>query len=136
MGNLFKIALRNLSRYKRRSLLTTSLIAFGVIFVLVFVSVSGSFKRLMITQITDSYLGDFQVHRRGYVASIETLPLNLNLNPKQPLLSKRSYSKIPRLLLIRNGSSSGRYSATLRKRRIFGLTAFIPTKSLPPVRNY
>ena len=83
MGNLFKIALRNLSRYKRRSLLTTSLIAFGVIFVLVFVSVSGSFKQLMITQITDSYLGDLQVHRRGYVASIETLPLNLNLNSKQ-----------------------------------------------------
>jgi putative ABC transport system permease protein len=59
------------------------LIAFGVIFVLVFVAVSSSFKELMITQITDSYLGDLQVHRRGYVASIETLPLNLNLNLKQ-----------------------------------------------------
>ena len=83
MFNLAKIAVRNLRRYRRRTLLTVSLIAFGVIFVLVFVSVSGSFKQLMITQITDSYLGDLQVHRRGYVASIETLPLNLNLNAKQ-----------------------------------------------------
>jgi putative ABC transport system permease protein len=64
-------------------LLTVSLIAFGVVFVLVFVAVSSSFKELMIRQITDSYLGDLQIHRRGYVASIETLPLNLNLSPQQ-----------------------------------------------------
>jgi putative ABC transport system permease protein len=83
MFNLAKIAVRNIRRYRRRSLLTVSLIAFGVVFVLVFVAVSSSFKELMIRQITDSYLGDLQIHRRGYVASIETLPLNLNLSPQQ-----------------------------------------------------
>lgn len=83
MLNLVKIAVRNIRRYRRRSLLTISLIAFGVVFVLVFVAVSSSFKDLMIRQITDSYLGDLQIHRRGYVASIETLPLNLNLTPQQ-----------------------------------------------------
>jgi len=79
MMNLFKIALRNLIRYKRRTLLTASLITIGVVFVLVFVSVTGSFKAMMIGQITDSMLGHMQVHRKGFVASIETLPLNLNL---------------------------------------------------------
>jgi putative ABC transport system permease protein len=79
MGNLFKIALRNLLRYKRRTLLTASLITIGVVFVLVFMSVSGSFKNMMIGQITDSMLGHVQVHRKGYVASIDNLPLNLNL---------------------------------------------------------
>ena len=79
MGNLFKIAIRNLLRYKRRTLLTASLITIGVVFVLVFVSVSGSFKNMMIGQITDSMLGHVQVHRKGYVASIDNLPLNLNL---------------------------------------------------------
>ncbi len=83
MRNLCKIAVRNLRRYSRRSLLTISLIAFGVIFVLVFVAVTGSFKQLITTQITDSYLGHLQIHRRGYVASIDTLPLNLNLTPAQ-----------------------------------------------------
>jgi putative ABC transport system permease protein len=83
MKNLSKIAVRNLRRYSRRSLLTISLIAFGVIFVLVFVAVSGSFKQLIITQITESYLSDVQVHRRGYVASIESLPLTLNLSPAE-----------------------------------------------------
>ena len=79
MGNLFKIAIRNLLRYKRRTLLTASLITVGVVFVLVFISVSGSFKNMMIGQITDSMLGHMQVHRKGYVASIENLPQNLNL---------------------------------------------------------
>jgi putative ABC transport system permease protein len=79
MAKLLKIALRNLLRYKRRTLLTTSLITLGVVFVLVFVSVTGSFKTMMIAQNTDSMLGHLQVHRKGYVASIDNLPLNLNL---------------------------------------------------------
>ena len=79
MRNLFKIAVRNLLRYKRRTLLTASLITVGVVFVLVFIAVSGSFKNMMIGGITDSMLGHMQVHRKGYVASIETLPLNLNI---------------------------------------------------------
>jgi putative ABC transport system permease protein len=83
MKNLSKIAVRNLRRYSRRSLLTISLIAFGVIFVLVFVAVTGSFKQLITTQITESYLSDLQIHRQGYVASIESLPLNLNLSPAE-----------------------------------------------------
>src|SRR4030067_3612044 len=82
MGKLFKIAVRNLFRYKRRTLLTVSLIAIGVIFVLGYISIAGSFKNMMIGQITDSMIGHLQVHRKGYVASIENLPLNLNLKPQ------------------------------------------------------
>jgi len=82
MNNLFKIAVRNLLRYKRRTLLTASLITIGVVFVLVFTSVTGSFKAMMIGQITDSMLGHLQVHRKGYVASIDNLPLNLNIKPQ------------------------------------------------------
>ena len=83
MGNLFKIALRNLLRYKRRTLLTSSLITIGVMAVLLFVAVSGAFKYMMISQITDSMIGHLQVHKRGYVASIDNLPLHLNLAPKE-----------------------------------------------------
>ncbi len=81
MADLFKIAIRNLLRYRRRTLLTASLITIGVVFVLIFISVSGSFKAMMIGQITDSMIGHLQVHRKGYVASIENLPLNMNLPP-------------------------------------------------------
>ena len=53
MLNIFKIAIRNLTIYKRRTLLTDSMVAIGVVFVLVFISVSGLFKNMMIGQITD-----------------------------------------------------------------------------------
>jgi putative ABC transport system permease protein len=79
MRNLFKIAIRNLMRYKRRTLLTASLISIGVIFVLTFTSVTTSFKNMMISGIIDSMLGHIQVHKKGYVASIDNSPLNLNL---------------------------------------------------------
>ena len=83
MGNIFKIALRNLLRYKRRTMLTSALICLGVVAVLLFISISGSFKAMMIGQITDSMLGHVQVHRKGYLSSIDSLPLDRNLNPKQ-----------------------------------------------------
>ncbi|MEN8199111.1 MAG: ABC transporter permease [Thermodesulfobacteriota bacterium] len=83
MNNILKIAARNLRRYKRRTLLTSILITLGVVAVLLFVSVSGSFKAMMIGQITDSMLGHLQVHRKGYMASMDSLPLNRNLQGKQ-----------------------------------------------------
>ena len=83
MGNVIKLAIRNLQRYKRRTLLTSVLITLGVVAVLLFISVSGSFKTMMIGQITDSMLGHLQVHHKGYLASIDSLPLDLNLQGKQ-----------------------------------------------------
>jgi putative ABC transport system permease protein len=82
MVNLFKIAIRNLMRYKRRTLLTASLITIGVVFVLVFIAVAGSFKNMMIGQITDSFLGHIQVHKKGYITSIDSLPLTMNMGQK------------------------------------------------------
>ena len=81
MTTLIKIAIRNLTRYRRRSLLTASLIAIGVIAVVVFEAASGAFTGLMIGQMTDAMLGHVQVHRRGYVASIDNLPLTMMLTP-------------------------------------------------------
>jgi putative ABC transport system permease protein len=81
MLKVLKLATRNLARYGRRTLLTAGLIILGIVAVLVFVSVSGSFKSLIVGQITDSMIGHLQVHRKGYVASIDNLPLNLNMKP-------------------------------------------------------
>ena len=81
MFDIFGIASRNLLRYRRRTSLTLLLIVIGMMAVLVFVAVAGSFKAMMIGQITDSLLGHAQVHRKGYVAAIDSLPLNLNMRP-------------------------------------------------------
>ena len=60
--------------------MTSLLIIIGVVMVIVFSGVSDSFKSMMIGSITDSMLGHLQVHKKGYVSSIENMPLHLNIN--------------------------------------------------------
>ena len=80
MKNIIVIALRNLSRNKRRTILTSSLIAFGVVLVVAFGGVAISFKSQMIGILTNTAMGDLQIHKKGYVESIDNLPLNLTLS--------------------------------------------------------
>ncbi|MBW1893542.1 MAG: ABC transporter permease [Deltaproteobacteria bacterium] len=91
MIRIFKIALRNLMRYKRRTLLTSLLITLGLLMVILFSGLAGSFKEMMIGQITDSNLAQMQIHKKGYVSSIDTSPLNLTINQK-------GYKKIEKVL--------------------------------------
>lgn len=82
MKNIFKIAIRNLLRYKRRTLMTSLLMIIGIVLVIIFSGVADSFKSMMIGSITDSMLGHLQIHKTGYVSSIDNLPLHLNINEK------------------------------------------------------
>jgi putative ABC transport system permease protein len=91
MIRIFKIAVRNLMRFKRRTLLTSLLITMGVLVVILFSGLSGSFKAMMIGQITDANLSQIQIHKKGYVSSMDAIPLNLNLNLK-------GYAKIEGIL--------------------------------------
>jgi len=95
MGNLFKIAIRNLKRYKRRTILTASLVAIGVIFVLLFIGVTGSFKTMMTGQMTDSMLGHIQIHRKGYIASIDNLPLTMNMKSQAVKKLEKAFQGMP-----------------------------------------
>jgi len=94
MLNVIKIALRNLARFGRRTLLTSTLITLGIVSVLLFVAVAGSFKAMMIGQFTDAVLGHVEVHRKGYVASIDSLPLNLNMPPMAAARAETALKKL------------------------------------------
>ncbi|MCD6560237.1 MAG: ABC transporter permease [Deltaproteobacteria bacterium] len=83
MMRIFNIAVRNLMRYKRRTLLTSMLITLGVTMAILFSGLSGSFKSMMIGRITDANLSQIQIHKNGYVSSMDSVPLNLNLNSKE-----------------------------------------------------
>ena len=67
MAKILKLAARNLARYWRRTLLTSGLIILGVVAVLLFVAVSGSFKGMIVGQITDSMLGHLQVGECDFI---------------------------------------------------------------------
>jgi putative ABC transport system permease protein len=78
-------------RYKRRTLLTAMLIMLGVLMVILFSGLAGSFKAMMIGQITDSNIAQMQIHKKGYVSSIDTSPLHLTINQK-------GYKKVKKIL--------------------------------------
>lgn len=82
MPDILKIAARNLLRYKRRTVLSALLISVGLIAVLLFIAVAGSFKDMMVGQFTDSVVGHLQVHRRGYLGAMESLPVDRNMRPR------------------------------------------------------
>ena len=79
MKNIIRIAWRNLLRYTRRTLLTSSLIAVGVALVIIFSGIGNSFKNEITGILTNSNLGDIQIHKKGYVGSIDNLPLDLTI---------------------------------------------------------
>jgi putative ABC transport system permease protein len=133
MLNMLKLAARNLKRYKRRTFLTAALITLGVVAVLLFISVSGSFKAMMIGQITDSMLGHLQIHRKGYLASIDSLPLNRNLTSKQIAKVKEVLSNEPAVssysMRIKLGAMFSNFTETTNIR----LNAVSPTNELNTV---
>lgn len=133
MFNIFKLALRNLRRYTRRTLLTSSLITLGIVSVLLFVSISGSFKSMMIGQITDSMLGHLQIHRKGYLASIDSLPLDRNMKGKQIQVVKETLEQSKNVeaysMRIKLGAMFSNYTETTNIR----LNAIDPEQEMQTV---
>ncbi|MBC8184818.1 ABC transporter permease [candidate division KSB1 bacterium] len=97
MNNIIKIAFRNLYRQKRRSFLTMGIVAFGVLAVLLFSATAGSFKNLIIGEITDSMLGHLQIHAKGFVGALDNLPLDKTLNVKQIEQMEKVLTQIPEI---------------------------------------
>ena len=134
MTNLISIAARNLLRYKRRTVLTLSLIVIGVLFVAGFVAVTGSFKNLMIGQITDSFVGHLQIHGKGYLAALDTLPLTMNLKPVPVGKVEALLKEIPEVeaysLRIKFGGMFSNFTETTNI-RLNGVDPEQETKTVP-----
>lgn len=134
MLNIFKIAMRNLMRYKRRTILVASLIALGVLSVQVFIAASGSYKSLIIGQITDAMLGHIQIHRKGYLVSVENVPLNLNLKRHGVDIVEKVLESIPEIeaysTRIRLGGMISNYVETTNL-RVYGISPEQEYKTVP-----
>jgi putative ABC transport system permease protein len=98
MIDVVKIAARNLRRYKRRTLLTSLLITVGLVAVLIFVAIAGTFRDMMVDQFTDSMVGHLQIHRRGYMGARESLPVDRNMRPRMLAKLYEELDKTPAIL--------------------------------------
>ena len=128
MKNIFKIAYRNLLRYTRRTLLTSSLIALGVALVIVFGGVGEAFRGGVIEIITGSNLGHLQLHKKGYIGSMDNLPLDLVIGGKGLEKVRAALAAHPEVLAyserIRFGAMISNFASTTNMR----LTAVLPER--------
>ncbi|MBW1765040.1 MAG: ABC transporter permease, partial [Deltaproteobacteria bacterium] len=101
--------------------------------VLLFISITGSFKSMMVGQITDSMIGHLQIHRKGYMSSIDNLPLNRNLNQQQVAKVKEALAGVDEVesfsMRIKLGAMLSNYTETTNIR----LNTVIPEQEIKTV---
>jgi putative ABC transport system permease protein len=134
MLDILRISIRNLARYKRRSLLVALLISIGVLAVQVFVATSGSYKSLIISQITDAMLGQIQIHKKGYLVSVENVPMNLNMKQHGVSIIGEILKQMPEVESysprIRLGAMISNYVETTNL-RVYGIDPAKEYKTVP-----
>ena len=136
MKNVIVIAFRNLFRNKRRTILTSSLITFGVVLVVAFGGLAISFKSQMVGVLTNTAMGDLQIHRTGYVESIDNLPLNLTMSGADLAHVERVLKSMPDVAAfsprIKFGAMISNYAQTSNIR----LSAVYPEMENPTVPEF
>jgi putative ABC transport system permease protein len=75
---LFKIALRNVTRNTRRSLITGAMVAIGVAAILFCQAYIDGLNHLIEDDVVEAANGAIQVQRKGYGASSDLAPLDIN----------------------------------------------------------
>lgn len=86
MTLLVRLAVRNLWRNRRRTVITFSALSFGIALLVVFHSISTGFSNIGFQNVRDFQTGELQVHAVGYFEERERLPLEPVL-PGAPALA-------------------------------------------------
>ena len=88
MSRIPRLAVRNVGRNRRRSIITALTIVFGVAMVVTVRGVMFGLQRMMITDTVEGRLGALQVHRAGYLDTVDSVPLSLNLPYSDELVAR------------------------------------------------
>lgn len=82
------LALRNVGRNRRRSIITGVTIVFGVAMVLLVRGFTGGMSKMMVDDVVQGRSGAIQVHRAGYIENVDSVPTRLNLPYDDALRAK------------------------------------------------
>jgi putative ABC transport system permease protein len=88
MGTLFRIALRNVARNRRRTLITLAALLVGVGAAVVTRALMNGLQRAMVTNITASLTGAVQVHKAGYLKNVLSTPLSMDVPADEAFLAR------------------------------------------------
>jgi putative ABC transport system permease protein len=87
-SRLPRLAIRNVGRNRRRSIITGVTIVFGVAMVLLVRGFTGGMAKMMVDDVVFGRTGAIQVHRTGYVDNVDSVPTRLNLPYTDELRAK------------------------------------------------
>ena len=87
MGTLFRIAVRNVARNRRRTLITLAALFVGVGVMVSMRGLLNGLQRALVTNVADGSTGTLQVHRKGYMKNVVSTPLSLDF-PAQEIIGK------------------------------------------------
>ena len=88
MSRLPALALRNVGRNRRRSVITGVAIIVAVVMVMLLRGFVDGMNALMVADVVEGRSGALQVHKKGYVESIESVPTRLNMPYTPELVAK------------------------------------------------
>lgn len=88
MSRLPALAVRNVGRNRRRSVITGVAIVIAVIMVMLLKGFVDGAGALMTADVVEGRSGALQVHKKGYVDSIESVPTGLNMPYTPELVAK------------------------------------------------
>lgn len=88
MWNLFRIALRNVLRNRRRTFITLAALLLGVSVMVSIDGIVNGLQRAMIDSVVDAGIGALQIHRAGYMKNVLASPLTLDFELDDALIEK------------------------------------------------
>lgn len=88
MSGFLSLAVRNITRNRRRSGITLVAIFLGVAVALLLTGFAEGFVRLMIEDVVEGRTGAIQIHRKGFMENVEASPVALNFELTDELRKK------------------------------------------------
>jgi putative ABC transport system permease protein len=80
MPQIVKIALRNITRNKKRTAITLAAVFVGIFVIILVKGLLAGLHKSFVSELTESVTGDLQIQRRGYQEAMESAPLKLSVS--------------------------------------------------------
>jgi putative ABC transport system permease protein len=87
VGTLLRIAIRNVARNRRRTLITLAALFVGVGVLVSMRGLLNGLQRALVTNVAEGNTGTLQVHRAGYMKNVVSTPLSLDF-PADEVMAK------------------------------------------------
>lgn len=87
-STLFRIAVRNVARNKRRSLVTLFAVIFGVTVVILLAGFADGFVKMTIENVVNTKIGALQIHKKGYLKNTASNPTSFHFPYSSELLDR------------------------------------------------